>query len=294
MTIGGIGGELAGLAAALSWAIGSLLFERVMRGQRVAAAAVNVGKSLTGAVVLFAASVIVSSAPLSQASRRDVALLALSGIVGIALGDTAFFGALAALGAPAAVLLLSSAPLFVVAIDAVRGTLPTATEGIGIVVTLAGIALVVLRPGAGRVSVIGLAYGFAAGLCQAGGSLLSRAATQGSVSPLTASYFRLAVGSAALLAFGLASGRLGAWYRDLRGTLHRIVGASFVGTVLGLFLSQVALAKSSSAGVASTLLATSPIFALPLAHVSGSERVTVRAVAGAILAVAGVALLVLG
>lgn len=293
MTIGGVG-ETAGLAAAVAWAVGSLLFERVMRGAPVSPAALNLGKSSTGACVLFVASLLAGAAPLTDASGRDVAMLAVSGVVGIALGDTAFFGALSRVGAPIAVLLLSTAPLFVVAIDAVRGVVPSPREAAGILATLAGVAVVVFQPAAARPSSAGVVLGFASGLCQAAGSLLAREATQGAVSPLSASYLRLAVGSAALLAVGLASGRLSAWIGELRGRLARVAGASLIGAVLGLFLSQLALARSASAGVAATLLATSPIFALPLAHLTGSARATVRGVLGAVLAVVGVALMVFG
>lgn len=54
------------------------------------------------------------------------------------------------------------------------------------------------------------------------------------------------------------------------------------------------LAKSASVGVAATLLATSPVFALPIAHAMRLERATPRAVLGALLGVAGVGIMSLG
>ena len=76
-----------------------------------------------------------------------------------------------------------------------------------------------------------------------------------------------------------------------RGVLPRLAVASLLGTVCGLWLSQLAVAKARSTGIASTLLATSPLFALPLAHVAKAERLNLRSAFGSVLAVVGVALL---
>ena len=68
--------------------------------------------------------------------------------------------------------------------------------------------------------------------------------------------------------------------------------AIFLGTFLGLWLQQVSL-KWASTGVSQTLLATSPLFVLPLAAWT-KEQVSARAVVGAIVALGGVALLFTG
>lgn len=291
-------GELAGLCGAMAWAVGSLLFARIGSGSRVSAAAMNLGKSVVGGLVLLAIDAASSGMPLRGANGRDVAVLAASGVVGIAIGDTAFFGALVRVGPSSAVLLLSTAPLFVVAIDAARGIFPGAREAAGIALAVAGIALVVARghgpeddAKARRMSAAGVAFGLLAGLCQAVGSILSRAATMDAISPLSAAHVRLFTGGLAIALAGAAMGRVGTWLRELRPAVIPVSAASLVGTVGGLWLSQIALARAHSAGIASTLLATSPIFALPLAHVFGHDRATPRALAGVVIAFAGIALL---
>ena len=65
--------------------------------------------------------------------------------------------------------------------------------------------------------------------------------------------------------------------------------AVFIGTYIGIWLQQVSL-KHSAAGIAQTLFATSPLFVLPLAACLG-ERVSLRAIWGAMIAIGGVALL---
>ena len=276
-------GELAGLAAAACWAGGSLLFERI--GASTSAGAMNLGKTTSAFAVLLLASVMVRGGTASlDGTPLELGLLAGSAVVGITIGDTAFFGAVTRLGAPRAVLLLSTAPVFAVVIESLRrASIPPPWELAGTALTLAGVALVLTRsplPGTAR-STTGVWLGILAALSQGAGSVMSRGAMGGRIDPLSASWGRLLVAGIALAVLGVASGRLASWVRELtrKGTLVRVGAASFLGVVCGLFLSQVALARASSAGVAATLLATVPIFALPLAHVTRSEAATPRAIA---------------
>ena len=68
-----------------------------------------------------------------------------------------------------------------------------------------------------------------------------------------------------------------------------IVLTVFIGTFLALWLQQVSL-KYSAAGVAQTLFATSPLFVIPIVAITG-ERVSLRALFGALLAIIGVGFL---
>jgi drug/metabolite transporter (DMT)-like permease len=288
-------GALSGLVAALCWAIGSLLFERIGK-VGASAGAMNLGKTAASGLVLLLVSLAVRGRFLPPGvTGRELIMLAASAVVGLTIGDTAYFASLRAIGAARGVLLLSTAPLFAVLIELPIRGVPPPRELAGVLLTLAGITLVIARPGpvAGPSPWRGVLFGLLAGLCQAVGSLLSRTATQGVVDPLSASWMRLLVGALVLAGLGALSGQLVTWVRELgQGrTFVRVAGASFIGTVLGLFLSQVALARASSAGVATTMLATSPVFALPIAHFTGGERATPRAVSGVLLAVAGIALL---
>jgi drug/metabolite transporter (DMT)-like permease len=107
---------------------------------------------------------------------------------------------------------------------------------------------------------------------------------------------RLPAGVAGTLLLAAVSGRVRPWARELARPrlLAAIAVSAFVGTYLGLWLSHVALGRASSAAVASTLIATSPLFALPLGRVLSAERITLRATLGSALACAGLAGLMLG
>lgn len=65
--------------------------------------------------------------------------------------------------------------------------------------------------------------------------------------------------------------------------------ASFFATYLGIWLQQTAL-KYTATGIAQALLATSPLFVLPIAAMLG-EKITQRAVLGVAIALGGVWLL---
>lgn len=65
--------------------------------------------------------------------------------------------------------------------------------------------------------------------------------------------------------------------------------ATFGGTYLAIWLQQTSL-KYASAGIAQTLLATSPIFIIPIAVQMG-EKISVRSVFGVLVAVVGISFL---
>ncbi len=76
--------------------------------------------------------------------------------------------------------------------------------------------------------------------------------------------------------------------KDRKGMLFTSGGA-FFGPFLGVTLSLVAV-KFTSAGIAQTLMSLTPVFILLPAAVIFKERVTLREIVGAFVAVGGVAL----
>lgn len=70
------------------------------------------------------------------------------------------------------------------------------------------------------------------------------------------------------------------------------IGGAFTGPFLGVSLSLVAL-SAAPVGIASTLMALTPVFLLPISRFAFKERITLRATIGTALAVGGVAVLFL-
>jgi drug/metabolite transporter (DMT)-like permease len=137
----------------------------------------------------------------------------------------------------------------------------------------------------------GVAFGVLAAVCQAAGNVLTKLGAA-DASALAVSVVRLTAGGLGLGVQLAVAGRLLEAVRPLgdRVLAPRLIVGTFLGTYLGIWLMNAGL-KGADVGVASTLNSTSPIFVLPLAVVLLGERVSLRAVVGAIVAVAGVAVL---
>lgn len=298
-------GELAAVVAALTWAIGSILFANI--GKTVPPGAMNLGKLLVAGSLLTLTHAILSMVhgqpvfPIGLPTRA-LLLLSASGVVGLTIGDTAYFAAMEELGVSRAILLLSTAPVFA----ALGGYLWMGESldrraMLGMMLTVAGVSLVIARGTEARTqqtierraSPRGIVLGLISALGQAGGSLLSRRAMQSGIDPLAASAGRIVVGGVGVVLVALVTRRGVVWLRALakdRAWTKVTIGA-LLGTYAGIWLAQIALSRASSTGAAATLLATPPVFALPLAHFLKLDRVTKLGVVGASIALVGVAVL---
>ena len=91
-------GEIYALLTAVVWAFALVLFKR--SGEQVPPLALNLFKNVIGLALLAVTLLITWDGPgvLGQYPREDIYILVLSGIVGIALADTALFAALNLIG----------------------------------------------------------------------------------------------------------------------------------------------------------------------------------------------------
>jgi drug/metabolite transporter (DMT)-like permease len=287
-------GEIAALATAASWCATSLFFAEASR--RVGAVRTNLLR-LPAALVLLSTAVAITGTSLASLTPTRVSYLGVSAVIGLAIGDLAYFAALRRLGARLALLVMSLAPVFA----AVSGLLllgerPTGLALAGIVVTLGGVAWVVSEHHNGNEQAHDLKAGVPLGIlgaaCQGLGLVLAKQGMAGQVPALTAAWVRMIVGAAAMWAGAAVVGRLRDV--DLRGTVARawapLLGGAFFGPFLGVWLSMVA-AKLTDVGVAATLMATNPVMVIPAVMVLEGYRPTWRAAVGTIVTVLGVALL---
>jgi drug/metabolite transporter (DMT)-like permease len=287
-------GELAALAAAMVWAVGTLIYAQL--GPALSPLTLNGAKGII-AVPFLAIALWLQGTALPTLPPADWLWLALSGIVGITLGDTAFLRALPQLGARRLLVLETLAPVFATVLAALwLREVPTLSRLGGIVFVLTGIIWVLQeRPPAATdsppITVSALGWGIVAALCQAVGVVLSRLVLSDSpLDPLWSSLWRIVVGVSILW---LAAGRS----RLLRplGTLGwqqwlSLISAAFLTTFLGIWLQQTAL-KLSPAGIAQTLTATSPIFVLVITACQG-KPLPPSSLGGVALALGGIYLLV--
>jgi len=137
----------------------------------------------------------------------------------------------------------------------------------------------------------GVLYAFGGALGQAGGLVLSKLGAP-LYDPVGATEIRSVAGLAGFLLIFITIRRwkrVGAALRDGRAMFQISVGAffgPFIGVSAGLYAAQ-----HSTAGIASTIMSLVPVFIIVPSVLLLHERVTLREIAGALIAVAGVSLL---
>lgn len=290
-------GELAALTAACLWAVSSVIYGRI--GQRIPPLELNILKGAIASALLVS-TLVLQNSTLTNVTPTALGLLLLSGVLGISVGDTAFFFALNDLGARRALLMETLSPPLaaILALIFLQEQLQW-SAWCGILLTITGVAWVVTErvPSLGeRPTRIlrGVGFGTLAAIALASGAVISRAVfTNYDISPSWAALLRLCGGVLVLLPWG--------WWRQNQRrfefksldakTAIAICVAAFAGTYLGIWLQQVAV-KFAVVGVALTLSNTSPLFVIPIAICLG-ERISFRAILGVFVALGGIAVLLL-
>ena len=291
-----LGGEIAALTAAFLWALSTVIFGRL--GKSISPPVLNLAK---GSIAIAFILLTLLLRPRLEAELPPTAVfwLLLSGAVGIGLGDTAYFNAINCLGARRALLMESLAPPLTALIALLfLGEQLSAIAWGGIFLTVFGVAWVIAErvPGGDPTSGstrAGIIWGVLAAIGQASGAVMSRGALADSlVDSLWSGLLRIAAGGFVLVGLISWRGQVGAQLQPLksRQLLPYLVIAAFLGTYLAIWLQQISL-KYTLAGIAQALLATSPLFVLPLAVALG-DRVTGRAVLGVLVAIGGIWLLI--
>ncbi len=308
-------GPAAGVATSVLWTATSMMF--TAGGRRIGATLVNVFRIWFAIVLLGVTHRLVAGTWLPDTVGGQVALLGLSGVVGLAIGDQSLFTAFIHIGPRLAMLIMATSPILAALFGwVVLGERLGPLSWLGIAMTIGGVAWVVLeRPrtvgifqSAHRVR--GVVYAFIGAVCQAGGLLLSKAGMghgwlppDEHVSPLAAAFTRMAFAGVAILPILLIHRRrmrivVPADESDAARSRRFKVGFAFaacgavVGPFLGMWMSLVA-ADRAPLGIAQTLCSLSPVFILPFAVTIHKEAVSPRAASGAVLAVAGSAVLFL-
>ncbi|PHR64138.1 MAG: multidrug DMT transporter permease [Idiomarina sp.] len=288
-------GPLAALTAALFWALATLLYSQA--GSYLSAAQLNLVKGIVACPLLVLAGWFTGQLLAIEGNLATYLLLA-SGVIGITLGDTLYFAALRRLGPWHTMLLEYLAPPFaallawILLAQGMRWF-----EVVAALVIISGIFVVISEKpkSAERVqlNMSGIAAGVGAALCQALGLVMSFHALQEfEMSPLNASLLRLLAGTFALtIALLLLKPSL---IQSTRSALRHtsipwLLVAIIMGTFLAIWLQQTAIAYINP-GLAQTLLATAPLWLIPIQWFRG-QPLSARSIVGALIAVSGIALL---
>lgn len=282
-------GLLAALGSAMSWSLGSILFARL--GKTLPSDGMTAAKGILSLLFLGIAIIFAGHSAITKA---DLLVLIVSGVIGIAAGDTLFFAALKRI-TPHAVVTIMMAGHVLTVLGAVffLGEAPSQLTWVGIAAVLTGV-FVVLHTGASaedgpssnRTS--GIILGFFAVLAMAASILIAKPAFE-RTSTLSATFIRMVSGTAFILLYGLCAGQMRNWVKAInsKALLLKFSGAVAVITFGGFWLSIVAF-KHADVSVANSLLATEPLFVLALSRIFMGIQPTPKALMGSILTVAGV------
>ncbi|RMF84040.1 MAG: EamA family transporter, partial [Planctomycetota bacterium] len=137
-------GHLAGVATSFLWAVTSLSFAAAAR--RLGPVAVNAYRIPLALLLLAVTHWWLHGTWTPSLTARQAWLLALSGLIGLSIGDQALFVALVDIGPRLTTLVMTTAPIFAAILGwAALGEALTPLALLGIVLTVGGVAWVVLE-----------------------------------------------------------------------------------------------------------------------------------------------------
>lgn len=290
--------DLLALAAAACWAIGSML--SVTPSRHLGAIAFTRWRMFMVAIVLWIMTLSLSG--WQTMTSTQLITMALSGFIGIFIGDTANFSAMNMLGPRRSGILFSTNAL----ISAVLGfsifnERMNLQATLGAIMTISGVMIAVMY---GRRKTedhaweqnhghhgLGIILGLTAALCHSVSTMIAKPIMTGTMDPILASAIRVSAscgGHMVILGLGIKSARA------IQPITLRILGqtalSGVVGMAIGMSLLLLAL-HLGDVGMVAILSSVTPILLLPLLWIFLRRSPAKGAWIGAILSVTGTALI---
>ena len=303
-------GEVISLVVAVFWTVTALFADKA--SHRLGSMSANVLR-LSLAVVFLGVLLWVSiGSPFPvYASGKAWLWLGLSALVGYLFGDWCLFNCYLSIGARFGQLFMTLAPpMAAVAGWAILGETLSWRSLFAMGITLCGIAISILSRDSGHkvhltLPLKGVLLGLGAGMGQGVGLVLSKVGMQhyaaslpvdapsamNAMLPFASTMIRAMVGAAGFFTLMALQKELPVLRRNLhdrKGMRYALIMTLF-GPVLGVSLSLMAV-QYTHAGIASTLMALTPVFILfPYAFIY-KQRIKLREVLGVVVSMTGVAL----
>jgi drug/metabolite transporter (DMT)-like permease len=292
-------GELAALGTAFFWTITALAFESA--GKRVGSLSLNLIRLCIGFAFLTLFVTFFRGTPLPfDAASHQWFWLSLSGLIGFTIGDYLLFKSFILIGSRISMLLMALVPPLTALIGwALMGERLSPANFLGMAMVVGGISSVVLQRSADQRQVEfsrplrGILAAFGGAVGQAVGLVMSKYG-MAEYDAFAATQIRIIAGVAGfaiVLTVMRLWRRVGSALRDRKAMATMSLG-SFFGPFLGVSFSLVAV-KHTATGIAATIMAIVPVLIIAPSVVLFKEKVTAREIVGALVAVAGVAVLFL-
>jgi drug/metabolite transporter (DMT)-like permease len=238
----------------------------------------------------------------TDASVHNWVWLSISGLVGFVLGDLVLFRAYVIVGARISMLIMALAPPIAALIGWIwLGEQVTPKQGVAMLLTFAGIALVILRREVGdpeipnkkrkvkfSYPIAGLLLAFGGAVGQGGGLVLSKYG-MADYDVFSAVQIRVLTG---VVGFTIIFAITNRWKYLItalknRKALGRVSIGAFFGPFLGVSFSLWAI-KFTTTGVASAIMSIVPVLIIPFSVFIMKEKFNPKELIGAVIAMAGV------
>ena len=303
-------GEIISLTVAVSWTVTALFADKA--SHRLGSMTTNVVRLVLASVFLAIILWVCVGHPYPvYADGKAWAWLAASALVGYVFGDFCLFNSYLVIGARFGQLFMTLAPpMAAIAGWVILGETLSWKSLVAMVVTLSGIAISILSRDQGHhvrmtLPLKGVLLGLGAGLGQGVGLVLSKVgmehyaaaipsdapALMETLLPFASTMIRAIVGGAGflvLMALMRKTAELKAVAHDRKGLRYAVILTLF-GPVIGVSLSLMAV-RYTSAGIASTLMALTPVLILiPYAFIY-HQRIKPRELLGVAVSMTGVAM----
>ena len=290
-------GELAALGTALCWTLCVLCFEYSCK--KIGSLSVNIIKMYLAFLLFFVFSWIFLESPLPiNAGGSAWIWLSLSGIIGFVLGDLFLFKAFSIIGGRTSTLIMALVPpvTAVIGYFLLSETL-TMRHCRGMSLTVVGVAIVILtRENGGKKlkhPIKGIIFAGIGMLGQAVGVVLGKKGMS-DYNAFSATQIRIIaglIGFTLLMFYFKGWGRLLASFKNSSAMKLTTIGSVF-GPFIGVYLSMLAFKYCESTGVATTIIAIVPVLIIPFSIVLFKEKINLREIIGAIIALTGTAIMV--
>lgn len=288
-------GPAAALLTAVCWTICALCFE--YSSKKVGSMSVNLLR-LYGAFILFAVfSLIFRGRPLpTDASGQAWFWLSLSGIVGFVAGDYFLFKSFVIIGSRTSMLVMSlSPPVTVLTGFLILGETMTAYQAVGMAMTTTGVAAVVLtrKDGTGELKhpLKGIVFAALGMLGQSVGLVLGKFG-MGDYNAFAATHIRIIAG---VIGFTVLFFHFRAWNQFADAfknpkAMGWIAAGTLFGPFLGVYLALFAV-QHTTTGVVSTIISIVPVLLIPFAMTLFKEKINLKEIIAAVIAVIGTAIM---
>ena len=277
----------------MCWTIAPVLFS--LAGRKINGTTINSFRLVLSTLLFFSAHLLIVGWPsLQTIGISNFGWLALSGILGLALGDTCLLRAILLIGPRLVTLIMTLVPLISVLLGwLIFNESLAMIEILGAILCLGGVIFVISshqmirHVNKNENFSKGLWFALVAAVGQTLGLLCAKQGLSGDLPVISAVLIRMAVAMLAMWFLHGFAKNLAA----LRGLDKKTYALMIAGTVIGPFLGvwfSLQAIELTRVGLATTLMAISPILILPIAHWVLKDQVTRKTLLGSLVAFSGV------